>query len=665
MTPLDALMSIPGSTAVDALAAALLHFVWQGAALGLAAWLVMRALSAASARYVVGVAALGLMAIVAAGTFVSRARTVSAGEIAPAVAAGVPSPADAAGEMATAAIGPAGSASARVDLGPLVVLVWLAGVAVLSVRLAGGFVVVRRLRRRGTETASAAVQAMVARFARRVGLAGAVRVLSSPAVSAPVLVGWLKPVILLPAAAMSGLSTAQLEALIAHELAHVKRHDYLVNLLQSAVETLLFYHPAVWWLSREIRREREHCCDDLAVTVCDRVIYASALTDLAAMVPAPRFALGAADGPLLARVRRILEGAARERGTSARAAGPILALLIVALVPAGVALTRAPEQATADTPRAGSPAAAGRRAPGARASTFPTAAPTTGPQEPSAAPAAEAPASTGNSNALRVQLRELEQALERLEDERHRLEAERVKAEESGRRQTLERQIAELRGQLKRLDGVPAGADREVMASQTRAELAAVELELRRLDTEAEYRARAAALEAEERQNRRRHELLMREVERETLERERELSRQIEVEGRLQLQAEADAQALALPLIELELEPTLEEKVRVTRERFEEINRRLQTIAVPMHPVAPAGSTAQAGDVLMVDVDGEPNLPRVYVVRADASIAFPLVGSIRVVGLTPAQVGEAITKELADRRLAVGRRVTATLHRPR
>ena len=100
----------------------------------------------------------------------------------------------------------------------------------------------------------------------------------------PTVIGWLKPVVLLPASALAALTPQQLEAILAHELAHIRRHDYLVNLLQTLVETLLFYHPAVWWLSRRIRIERENCCDDLAVSLCgDPVAYAAALADLEAL----------------------------------------------------------------------------------------------------------------------------------------------------------------------------------------------------------------------------------------------------------------------------------------------------------------------------------------------------------------------------------------------
>ena len=100
-------------------------------------------------------------------------------------------------------------------------------------------------------------------------------------VRVPTIVGCLRPVILLPASVVTGLPASHLDAVLAHELAHVRRHDYLVNVLQSLVETLLFYHPAVWWCSRQIRIEREHCCDDLVVEACgDRVVYAHALAQL-------------------------------------------------------------------------------------------------------------------------------------------------------------------------------------------------------------------------------------------------------------------------------------------------------------------------------------------------------------------------------------------------
>ena len=124
----------------------------------------------------------------------------------------------------------------------------------------------------------------------------------------PTVVGWLRPAILLPIAALAALSPSQVEAILAHELAHIRRHDYAVNVLQTLAETLLFYHPAVWWLSKRIRVEREHCCDDVAIAICgDPVGYAQALAELERWRSAsPAMAMAATGGSLLDRVRRIL-----------------------------------------------------------------------------------------------------------------------------------------------------------------------------------------------------------------------------------------------------------------------------------------------------------------------------------------------------------------------
>ena len=99
----------------------------------------------------------------------------------------------------------------------------------------------------------------------------------------PIVVGWLRPVVLLPASAITGLTPEQLQAVLAHELAHIRRYDCLVKLIQAVVETFLFYHPAVWWVSGRIHEESEHCCDELAVEACgDRRSYARALASFAA-----------------------------------------------------------------------------------------------------------------------------------------------------------------------------------------------------------------------------------------------------------------------------------------------------------------------------------------------------------------------------------------------
>jgi hypothetical protein len=171
-----------------------------------------------------------------------------------------------------------------------------------------------------------------------------VRLLPTDRVDSPSVIGWLRPVILAPVGVLSGLAPQQVEALLAHELAHVRRHDYLVNVLQGIAESLLFYHPAVWWISNQIRTEREHCCDDLAVEASgDVLVYARALAALESMRPAHfRAALSANDGSLLRRIRRLADPMAAHRPAGWGVAWSLGALLLVGI--AGVAVTGAQAQ---------------------------------------------------------------------------------------------------------------------------------------------------------------------------------------------------------------------------------------------------------------------------------------------------------------------------------
>src|SRR5439155_25938376 len=188
-----------------------------------------------------------------------------------------------------------------------ITITWLLGVAILLGRMAGGLWHVRRLHQMALATLSSPWQTACRRLAYRLGLPAAAHVIESTLVDVPTVVGWLRPAILLPVAALAALTPAQVDAILAHELAHVRRHDYLVNLLQTIAETLLFYHPAMWWLSGCVRAEREHCCDDMAVRICgDAVGYACALAELEAWRMRPGLlAVAATGGSLLDRVRRI------------------------------------------------------------------------------------------------------------------------------------------------------------------------------------------------------------------------------------------------------------------------------------------------------------------------------------------------------------------------
>ena len=254
---------------------------------------------------------------------------------------------------------------------PMFVSVWLAGVVLLTLRLFSGWMWVQRMKSHGARPAPEALQTAAHRLMRRLHIGRAVRLLESTSVSVPTVIGWLKPVVLLPASAMAGLAPNQMEAILAHELAHIRRHDYVVNLFQTVVETLLFYHPAVWWLSRRIRAERENCCDDLAVSLCgDPVAYAAALAELEGLRSTTGdLVLAATGGSLLQRVRRLL-GVPTHAGRAPGWLAAGVALLVVISMSAGAvargALTgelQAPHRRPRGTRGTG---AAGEHAPGRR-----------------------------------------------------------------------------------------------------------------------------------------------------------------------------------------------------------------------------------------------------------------------------------------------------------
>ena len=229
---------------------------------------------------------------------------------------------------------------------PVIVGVWLVGVVFLSSRLMVSWMRARRLTKHDAVVASGEWQRVAARLSNALGLRRAVRLLESAAVEVPSVIGSLRPVILLPASTLTGLTPAQIEMVLAHELAHIRRHDFLVNLLQAFVETLMFYHPAVWWMSRRVREERENCCDDLAVAVCGNPIqYAKALTRLEELRSAPSLLVAANGGSLLDRIRRIAGGRAESTGVSARWAAAMITLVVLA---AGVGIPSLPAFAQRD-----------------------------------------------------------------------------------------------------------------------------------------------------------------------------------------------------------------------------------------------------------------------------------------------------------------------------
>jgi beta-lactamase regulating signal transducer with metallopeptidase domain len=307
----------------SALSSALLHFLWQGVAIGflLSIELFLLRRRTAHVRYLACCTALAFMAILPAVTAWTLYQPTT-----PAITAGIATVTVAGHTATTHTNQPDFTAVWISTLQTWAVPVWSLGVLLFSIRLVWGCRQITRMRRRGAMP-DEAIRTLVAALARRLGITQQVRVLIAADGESPSVVGWIRPVVLIPAAALLGLTAEQLEAVLAHELAHIRRHDYLVNLVQTLVETLLFYHPAVWWVSARMRHERELCCDDLAVGYCgDAVCYARALTRLERLRVAPALAMGSNSGAMLYRVQRLL-GAGRQEYAPSKFPG-ILALLL-------------------------------------------------------------------------------------------------------------------------------------------------------------------------------------------------------------------------------------------------------------------------------------------------------------------------------------------------
>lgn len=355
-------MELLTGSAAQAIGWALLHLLWQATIVAaiLAAVLALLPRQSANARYA---ASCGALALVFA-MFVTTAIRSYDPAVSPIVVVAAASPAEQAVDVPLRripiVIAAAAAASwrdraldvvtsARQSL-PTVVALWFLGVLVLTSRLGVSWFRARALLRRDAREASADWQHAAARISQALGLTRTVRLLESAAVEVPSVLGSLRPVILLPVSTLTGLTPQQIEMVLAHELAHIRRHDFFVNLLQAFVETLMFYHPAVWWMSSRVRIERENCCDDLAVAVCGNAVqYARALTRLEELRgSALSVTVAANGGSLLERIRRIAAGRAESTGLTSRWAAAVAMLLLLG---AAVAVPSLPALAQRETPK--------------------------------------------------------------------------------------------------------------------------------------------------------------------------------------------------------------------------------------------------------------------------------------------------------------------------
>jgi uncharacterized protein (TIGR03435 family) len=289
---------------VERLGWALVHFVWQGAFIAGLYFLTRTLFVRTKMRYFLSCAALAAMIAAPAVTIMTNS---SPGP--PLVITRITGARSAAGPQAGLIPFESLSATSPPQAGNTMtwlVVVWLTCCCALSIRLIGGCMIALRIRSQGVTAAPAEWSNALDSLIARTRVSFPVKLLVSGLVRTPAVVGWLKPAILLPAAAITGLAPEHVEALLAHELAHIRRHDYLVSVLQRVAETLLFYHPAVWWLSRQIDEEREACCDDLAVALTgDTLTYVSALASLESHRP-EHLVLAANGGSLKRRIARLV-----------------------------------------------------------------------------------------------------------------------------------------------------------------------------------------------------------------------------------------------------------------------------------------------------------------------------------------------------------------------
>ena len=340
------LLAMFANSLVPALALALLHFLWQGALIGLLAALALALLRNARPQARYAVACLALLACVLLPAWsVSQAlvpddATAAARTVLVAGGDAIGTPGTEPGDVLRLVPNP------PLELLPWVVALWASGAGLLSLHMALGLLWVRRLCREAQAEAGCRWQACVDRLGPKLGIRRKVALRLVGEGDSPVAARWWRPVVLLPVAVAARMPADLVEALLAHELAHIRRHDYLVNLLQGIVEALLFYHPVVWWLSRRIRVERELVADDLAAAALGEPRrLALALSELdrhgcaRSPLPSPHFAPAANGGHLMSRIKQLVR-------PDRRAIGGALVLPLAGLAIAGAAFYAQARMAT-------------------------------------------------------------------------------------------------------------------------------------------------------------------------------------------------------------------------------------------------------------------------------------------------------------------------------
>jgi TonB family protein len=317
------------SAAISVLGWCLMQFVWQAAAIGVGYALVRLVLPRGNPRYLAAILALSAMAACPILTWRALSTSVPAGALADMVVTGT-------SVLPATPAGSAWSWHALVQAAlPWLVLAWAAGVAALGARVFRQWRGLRAMLKMAESLPEWQARARI--FADRMGVHRLVPILASVRVATPTLIGWLRPAVVMPMAVLARMPAAQIDLVLAHELAHLKRLDHIANLFQVVLETLFFYHPVVHWISREARNERELCCDTLALRVTggERRDFVAALANLEELRTGHAELALAASGGVLAERAWFIAGAAPERSQRHLRNNVVLALAAAALVGLG------------------------------------------------------------------------------------------------------------------------------------------------------------------------------------------------------------------------------------------------------------------------------------------------------------------------------------------
>jgi beta-lactamase regulating signal transducer with metallopeptidase domain len=287
---MNALIDFFGYELINALGWSIFHILWQGVILVLFLGLLLRLLRNKSSNVRYGIAILGLVAIVglSAMNFVQNYNKSANSDTEPTYYPEISKNVlfdfgDTENDFYTlSTYDDIKSMVSKVDkYFPFMVNLWILGVVFFTIKFIFGFLYTIRLKNTKTRPVSNQWIKRFENIQNKLHLRKSITFLESYIIKIPVVLGHLKPVVLVPAEMLTGMPANQIEAIIAHELAHIKRNDYIINVLQTIVETIFFFHPAVWYISAQIRKERENCCDDMALNVCkESIVYAKALVSI-------------------------------------------------------------------------------------------------------------------------------------------------------------------------------------------------------------------------------------------------------------------------------------------------------------------------------------------------------------------------------------------------